>query len=36
MGHESVQTTFDIYGHLVADEMGDAAIVARAAEAFFR
>jgi integrase len=30
LGHESVQTSIDIYGHLVADEEGDAAIVARA------
>jgi integrase len=35
MGHESVQTTIDIYGHLVADELGDAAIAAGAEAALF-
>lgn len=35
MGHESVQTTIDIYGHLVADEQGDAAIAAGAEAALF-
>jgi integrase len=28
LGHASVQTTLDVYGHLIRDEHGDAAIVA--------
>jgi len=28
LGHASVQTTLDIYGHLIRDELGDAALVA--------
>lgn len=28
LGHASVQTTLDVYGHLIKDETGDAAIVA--------
>lgn len=30
LGHASVQTTLDVYGHLIRDELGDAAIVAAA------
>ena len=30
LGHASVQTTLDTYGHLLKDETGDAAIVAAA------
>lgn len=30
LGHASVQTTLDIYGHLIRDELGDAALVAAA------
>lgn len=30
LGHASVQTTLDVYGHLLKDEEGDAAIVAAA------
>jgi integrase len=30
LGHASVQTTLDIYGHMIRDEVGDAAIVAAA------
>jgi len=30
LGHASVQTTLDTYGHLIKDEQGDAAIVAAA------
>jgi integrase len=30
LGHASVQTTLDVYGHLVRDELGDAAIAAAA------
>jgi integrase len=30
LGHASVQITLDTYGHLIKDEMGDAAIVAAA------
>ena len=30
LGHASVQTTLDVYGHLIKDEAGDAALVAAA------
>jgi len=30
LGHASVQTTIDVYGHLIKDQLGDAAIVAAA------
>ena len=30
LGHASVQTTLDVYGHLIRDQLGDAAIVAAA------
>ena len=30
LGHASVQTTLDVYGHLIRDQHGDAAIVAAA------
>ena len=30
LGHASVQTTLDVYGHLIRDEVGDAAIAAAA------
>lgn len=30
LGHASVQTTLDVYGHLIRDEVGDAAVVAAA------
>lgn len=32
MGHSSVQITLDVYGHLIADEEGDAALVTAAQE----
>jgi integrase len=32
LGHASVQTTLDVYGHLIRDEQGDAAIAAAALE----
>jgi len=30
MGHSSIQITIDTYGHLIADEVGDAALAAAA------
>ena len=30
LGHSSVQTTLDVYGHMIKDDQGDAAIVAAA------
>ena len=35
MGHSSIQVTFDLYGHLWPDDLGDTAMARRAQEALF-